>query len=221
MAEGTHWEWRAFGHPGDELLSRLQQLENHFGPMNTGIEHTDEYLWSGARVANVKLRDAELKFKHPLAVDGDCELWAENPGDSFGFPLNDNAEAMLRRELCVLSPDEKTSWRTSDQSLRESLHLFIPKVELVSVQKYRIQYDLTLDDETLIVELGRISHPVSIWTIGIEGRALDCDDAGDPDKQQAASSLARVQQATRELPLEGLVPGGYLEKLGQWARLGD
>ncbi len=218
MAVGTHWEWRAFGPiPLALLLNVIGKLNKHFGPDDTGNQHTDEYLWTPGSDVNVKLRDDKLKFKRLLDTDDGCELWTEEEDETFPFPLTDAALDFISRHMSVGLPDEIATARNSLADFRQSLASFTPPIRVVPVNKHRIQYDAVVGEATLIIELAEVIEPVSTWSVAIEGEDLLASSSSRIDPETSAASLARIAQVREQLNLPGtMAVKGYLDMLADW-----
>jgi hypothetical protein len=219
MAFGTHWEWRAFGSvPLSTVLHVVNRCDKHFGPEDSGNQHTDEYLWAPGCDVNVKLRDKELKFKRLLEKTEDgCELWTEEEDEMFPFPLADAALDFIRSHMKVALPERVDEIRGSLEDFKRFLPSFDPPVRIIPVKKYRIEYDCVVDDATLIVELAEVMEPVSIWSIGIEGEDLIKPPSSKVDKAASRKSLTQILQLRDTLKLPGrMTVKGYLDMLAEW-----
>ena len=83
MADGTHWEWRGFGHAEEGFRREFERLPLKYS--TPWEETTDEYVWFPGGSINVKLRSGGsqegLKLKRFLETSGDLELWLEDPAE--------------------------------------------------------------------------------------------------------------------------------------------
>lgn len=221
MAVGVHWEWRGFGHvPLTLILNSVPKLKRLFGVNDPGTQDVDEYLWSPGMQVNLKLRKRQLKFKRreDRTSDG-CELWTERSEETFAFPLTDQAVAFVERNIPVQRPPG-LEFRQSYESFIAALPLFTPPLHLVVTRKHRIQFAWNENNEALVFELSEIQHPLTTWSVGIEGGDLgSLDGLIDPDQSQA--SLRRVLKIRDHFGLPGpsLRVIGYLELLSDWSRL--
>jgi len=217
MADGTHWEWRAFGEVSNAMIIQLSALDKHYGRDDIGLAHTDEYLWSRDCIANVKLRENSLKFKRLLRTDGGFELWTEERSEAFEFPLSEQAIGFLGQQMAVQVPPDATIWAQSQRELVRALESFEPRVHLVSIRKFRVQYDLPLDDETLIIELAEIHQPNHIWSVSIEGEEVRKAATGTIDEERSRRSLANLQDVKARLQLATFtLDHNYLQMLERW-----
>lgn len=217
MADGTHWEWRAFGELSDAMIIQLSALNKHYGRGDIGLAHTDAYLWARDCTANVKLRENSLKFKRLLRADDRFELWTEERDETFDFPLNEEAIGFLGQQMAVQVPPDSGLWANSQRNLVQALESFEPPIHLISVQKFRVQYDLPLAGETLIIELAEIHRPTHTWSIGLEGEDVRDQDTGEIDEEQAKASLANLRDAQDRLQIATFTEDkNYLQMLEMW-----
>ncbi len=215
MAVGTHWEWRVFGLPPLKTLIRtLGTLDSHFPDDDTGITHTDEYLWAPGAEVNVKLRWDALKVKRRLRREADgFELWTELTEESFPFPLGADAWACLEAQFAVVATE---AVRQSGESLENFRANAVARLGLrvIAVTKHRFQLDLPQGDSVILVELAEVQKPEHVWSISVEGPDL----GADPAEEVVSTSLDEVRAAVERLELTAVgAPRGYLEKLGDWA----
>ncbi len=215
MAFGRHWEWRGFGHVGGDLREALESLPAKFP---TAQLITDEYLWAPRCRTNVKLRLGDLKLKRLLREDRGLELWLEDSGENYPFPLG--AEPLLALyEALGLQSAQVPGLPLEREELLALLDRQSSEVRVVAVRKSRRQFlfsvsgspgDDTVADQAadaeaqVTVELAEIHAPEKILSVALEHETFE--------------AVARARDA---LGLEsGLRPLNYFQALGIWAEGG-
>ena len=201
MAFGKHWEWRGFGEIPEALRSRLESLPLKF---SASQELTDEYLWAPGCSVNLKLRFSDLKFKRLCERAGSLELWLEDPGENYPFPIGPEVLTRLASDLGVSALETPRS-PLDRPALLDLLTHASPAVRLVTVQKIRWQREwwgsAVRHSPGVTVEVAQILRPELTWSVGIEG----------PELEGVASALAA-------LDLEGALRKiNYLEALEVWS----
>jgi len=142
--EGKIWEWRAFGRPDPEFISRVRAL-----PVRDGlVDHPDEdiYLISPSSDQNVKLRRLGdrwvLKFKELIEKGADSiELYREGMDMVYEAPVTGDvlvaAAVLLRTELPgPLSPTE----RLDQEQIGALFANSTPPIAILTVPKVRSQF---------------------------------------------------------------------------------
>jgi hypothetical protein len=211
VALGAHWEWRGFGRASPELRARFESLERLFPPQ----EVVDRYIWIPRSTVNIKLRvgvQEGLKFKRLLRKDGDLELWLEDPGELYEFPLQATAWESLGAELerAGLSapsiPDRPSGLRTA----LEHLKTVDERITIVEVHKNRRAGLWRGPGGAVLVEWSRITRPETVFSLGLESW-----DAA----HGRASHRGAIRQAILNLHLdaEGLEAMSYLAATEIWA----
>ncbi len=176
MAFGEHWEWRGFGPVGDDVLRTLRALPLKFPDAQV---ITDEYLWSPGCRTNVKLRLGDLKLKRFVRVERGLELWREDPGENYAFPIGEKPLAALFEALGV-RPVPAPGHPLEREALLVLLRRHARDVRVVSVDKSRRQYEFVAPaaesgrvGSGVTVELAEISAPERILSIGLEHERLE------------------------------------------------
>jgi hypothetical protein len=121
----------------------------------------------------------------------------------------------MLEHMGVRPPDDLDSARVSVIDLRDALAQFDPPLRTQFVRKYRMQYDMRIDREHLLLEVAEILEPVHTWTISLEGR--DLGEAA-PESEISNASRRAIAKARALLGLPGpLRVAGYLEMVRSWA----
>lgn len=218
MALGVHWEWRGFGEASERLVGALGDLEDLFPRQ----EVVDRYLWIPRLTVNVKLRSGVqdgLKFKRLLARSEELELWHEDPGELYDFPLARAAWERLASELRKVgltlraSPEEPTDLSATLEYLRT----LDERITVVEVRKERQAWAWPGPPGAVKVELAKITAPEHVLSVGLESWA-DEKDPVEAGGEQASLLAARLGLGLED---ESLRPLSYLDATEIWARGGS
>jgi len=156
--EGLIWEWRAFGHVGLSLLSRIQ---SH--PIRMGIvDHrgVDLYFVSPTSDHNIKLRKWNrgwlLKFKLLLEKNSDSvELYSESARQVYKFPVDPKRLSKAASLLNTTLRKKPPATALSRKQLVKALESASPAISMIEVSKVRSQFDC----EEAWIELADVDFP--------------------------------------------------------------
>lgn len=211
MSAGKHWEYRVFGRLPAKIRTTIEQFDKEFGKEDKGHRTTDEYLWQSSCKANIKIRDDSLKFKTFIKqVEDGFELWLEDPAENFQFPLESAAIDLLESSLNIRVPPELQNGCDSLFRLKSALASCKPPIQLIAIEKHRIQYIYPDAESEVLVEVANVFCPVELESISIEGHDLSTND----NIQENLTLLRSIRDAL-ELPGQLRVMG-YVELLEEW-----
>jgi hypothetical protein len=221
MANGLHWEWRAFGDISDRFRQSFQRLPTEYP---TPDETTDQYIWIPRIEINVKLRSGQqqgLKLKRSIRKDSDLELWLEDPNEFFPYQTLD--ATVLQKVASILGI---TLPRITTAPTREAIiDLFLrasPATLIVEVLKRRQARRAGRDVQVELAELLDVSingasasahHPS--YSIGVES-AVDLTDLPPAQVDAARDAVEATIDALR-LREDGMRTMNYLDIVAEWA----
>jgi hypothetical protein len=220
MAEGIHWEWRAFGAASGRFVSRFGELCTRFPPQGLEFpprDFEDVYLWTPGLKVNVKVRDLDVepfKFKLLQDKDGDLEKWTEKPGDIFTFPLDEDGWETLAKTLTTVNvalgpyPGGVDDRDTLIARVKEA------GVSVVTVNKLRESRAWKGTHGIVSVERACISWPQPINSVGLETWGEYPAGQGPSDEQAKEDILAAIEALG--LDQEPLRPMNYLDAVAVW-----
>lgn len=214
MAEGTHWEWRAFGGVSARFANAYLKLPLLFDWQ----EVEDHYLWIPGLTVNAKFRtgaDGDLKFKRLKEKYGDLEKWMENPDEIFNAPLSDHAWSVLENTLASAGlhlPEDSKKLNTSDEIIRQLEELGCKTVLIYKSREARIWEN---SSGTVKVEWASVAGPQNLVSISLEN--WEWRSGSEPDD---ASLQALMNSAVQDLRLddEPLRVMHYLNAVEYWAK---
>jgi hypothetical protein len=213
MAEGTHWEWRAFGGVSARFANAYLKLPLLFDWQ----EVDDHYLWIPGLSVNAKFRtgaDGDLKFKRLMEKSGHLEKWLENPNEIFNAPLSDQAWSVLEKTLASTGlhlPEESKQLTTSEEIIRQLEELGCKTVLIHKSREARI-WENSLG--TVKVEWASIAGPQNLVSISLENWEWRSGD--DPD-DAALQALINSTIQGLQLDDEPVQVMNYLNAVESWA----
>jgi hypothetical protein len=213
MAEGVHWEWRAFGGVSARFVKLYCGLSDLFDSQTV----EDLYLWIPGLEVNAKFRtgaEGGLKFKRIKKKAGELEKWFENPEELFDFPLNAGAWDALSEMLNTVdlslpeAPDKNITRQHAVELLRDA------GCRPLLVKKNREAKSWAGPNGTVKVEWACISEPQSMVSIGLEnwtdeGAEELNDESAKEDLSAAIDFLGLKNEPLRVM--------NYMEAVETWA----
>src|SRR5262249_1458739 len=142
----------------------------------------DEYLWVPECRINIKLRkgiENGLKFKRLEKVEGDFELWLEDPAEL--YPYTKLTPSLLRKVAVVLNiklPQIPDGPYDREKTL-VLLQAAEPRPSVITVNKRRQTRVFDDDTSRVKVEIAEVLFPQTVWSIALEN---------DSDLERAADS---------------------------------
>ena len=214
MAEGIHWEWRAFGRPGPGFPSLFRGLAPHLQTLTV----QDFYVWTPGLSTNIKIRrgaEEGLKFKRLLAEEGALQCWQEDPAEFYPFPLHRAAWYTLAQELAAAGLDPGPAPESPVERPQLEAHLARIGCRTIRVKKRREARLFAAAQGSVVVEWAQIEQPQALDSIGLENAA----PAAGASACSSAEAVDAVAAAVAALGLhkDALRVMSYMDAVAAWA----
>lgn len=225
MAEGTHWEWRAFGRVSEGFLATFEKLPEVPERSPGWTDHKDVYLYAPGSSVNVTLiagSQGGLKLKRPVAREGGVELWSESPRETYLFKGMDRYLLGELTDLLGLRlRGHIRSGELAPDHILSHLRAARPAAEIVTVHK---KTQTRLASPGVQVELAEITGVtlegpdpllgMPLFSVCVEN--LEDLDGKSALVRAAVGSQVRGVLASLGLGGEALLPLNELQAIALW-----